>query len=226
MINWAIRYQPILHELQHLKPACVLEVGSGSEGLQLFWRGKVVGIDLEFKRRTIHEGVIASGLALPIAGRSCPVVVCCDMLEHVCPDLRRQVVNQLAQATGETLLLTFPCGEAAERMYRSLAAGYRQANLPSWLAEHLKYRLPDPQEIMGWLREMGWHPTMTWYESISTHKTLLNLELKVGGKYISYSLMRIIGPWLAPLIPIPGHDPKLRVLIKAARDSRKEENQR
>lgn len=216
MINYAIRYRPILQELEHRQPAFVLDVGSGPEGLGMFWRGEVVGSDLAFKRRPLHRGVVASGLALPFAAQGCPVVVSCDMLEHVPPPERRAAVREMARVAGEALLLTFPSGQAAERMYQSLARELGAAS-PEWLQEHLAHGLPDGAQVAAWLREEGWRVEQSWYESAAAHGALMHWEVRWYVKLLTYALMRVAGPWLAPRWPIPSGGAPLRVLIRAER---------
>src|SRR6266498_1311702 len=97
MLNWAIRYQPILKELSNYPAKKVLEVGSGPEGLAMFWRGNVVGVDSIFKRRPIHRAIQASALSLPFCDRAWRIVVSCDMLEHIHPSVRSQAVKEISR---------------------------------------------------------------------------------------------------------------------------------
>ncbi len=216
MINYAIRYQPILREVARRQPAFVLDVGSGPEGLGMFWRGTVIGSDLAFKRRPLHRGVVASGEALPFAARGCPVVVSCDMLEHVPPPARHAAVVEMARVAGEALLLTFPSGQAAARVYEELARAWGSTS-PPWLLEHLEHGLPEGEQVAGWLRDGGWQVTVTHFESAAAHAALLRWERRGPVKLLTYSLMRLAGPWLAPRWPIPSEGPTLRVFIRAER---------
>ena len=217
MINWAIRYQPIVKELQHIQPPWVLDVGSGAEGIKLFWRGNVNGIDLHFKRRPLHRGTIASILDLPLADQSCPVVVCCDLLEHIQPDRREQMLSELTRVVKGHLLLGFPSGETAMQTYQSIANSYGRRRRPEWLREHLELGLPDAHQIEDWLNEAGWDTKIIWYESARLHKLLISLEIRFGGKFLTYSLMRLIGPEVISRLNFSDKEPKMRVLIKASR---------
>jgi len=215
MINWAVRYQPILIELKSLQPSWVLDVGSGPEGLKLFWRGEVIGVDLRFKRLPIHHGINASGLALPFADNSSPVVVSCDMLEHVPPGERECAIAQLARVTNKTLLITFPSGETSEVVYQELASQFKSKNMPLWLKEHLEYGLPEERKVVDWLMAAGWIVKTRWYESAIAHKKLMCWENQYPGKFITYILMRLVGPLIAPRLLVPSSGPNLRVFIKA-----------
>lgn len=216
MFNHAIRYHPIARELEQWRGLRVLEVGSGPEGLALFWRGAVVGSDVVFKRRPLHRAVMASGLHLPFADRSFPVVVSCDMLEHVEPAARCTAVVEMARVAGQELLLAFPSGSAASAVYEELAVAWAPS-LPQWLEEHLANGLPVADEVVAWLQAEGWEISVQWYESAAAHRDLMLLENHWLVKLGSYSLMRLAGPWLVRQAICPAPGPWLRVLIKAIR---------
>ncbi len=216
MINIAIRYRPILEELQKLQPDWVLEVGSGSEGLRMFWPGLVIGADIEFRRRPLHQAVQASGLALPLRSASCPVVVSCDMLEHVAPCQREVVVSEMARVAADALLVSFPSGEPAMCVYRGLAAEIGVAP-PRWLREHLDNGLPEAEPVAGWLQAAGWAVSSAWYESAQAHARLLRWESRLPVKLLTYGTMRLLGRSLVWRVPMTSPGPKLRVLIKAER---------
>ncbi len=219
MLNHAIRYRPIVAALERQRPARVLEVGSGPEGLAMFWRGVVVGVDVGFKRKPLHHAVSASAVALPFPYQSWPVVVSCDMLEHIPPGLRHAAIVELTRVTGKTLYLAFPSGKDAWATYQRLAQALR-GRIPPWLAEHLRYGLPEADEVIKWFEDMGWHTDVTWYESAAMHFRLMYME--AGWiKYVTYGAARALGPWLLRLLPHPSLSPEpdghLRVLIEARR---------
>ena len=215
MINWAARYQPIVKELQSQKPAWTLEVGSGPEGLKMFWRDRVVGVDLNFKRSPIHCAVEAAGSALPFANESSPMVVSCDLLEHIHPLERRAFVLDLSRVARDSLLLAFPSGERAAQVYRDFGMRFGAADMPVWLRQHLEYGLPEADEVAGWLEKDGWRVTSAWYESALSHSRLLRWEMIFPGKFFTYSLMRLMGPYLISRMKFSSEPPYLRVLIKA-----------
>jgi hypothetical protein len=217
MLNWAIRYQPFVKELKHLQPSWVLDVGSGAEGIKLFWRGSVRGIDLHYKRRPLHQGIRASILRVPLPKHSCPVVISCDLLEHIHPDQRQRVIAELNRVSREHLIIGFPSGDAAMQTYQTIAQGYSNHRRPIWLQEHLDLGLPKANQVGKWLQEAGWETELTWYESTRLHKVLIDLELRFGVKLLTYSLMRLIGPELITRLTIPEEKPHIRVMIKATR---------
>jgi hypothetical protein len=214
MINWALRYQTIVQRLDQIQPARVLDVGSGPEGLSMFWHGCVVGVDWAFKRRPLHTGIQASALALPFRDQAFPAVVSSDVLEHIQPDLRHNAIMECQRVCQTDLLLTFPSGLAAEQAYRWLAR--RVQPQPVWLQEHLKNGLPDANRVADWLQALGWQVEMLWSEDAMMHVRLVRWEETAIGKLIDYSLSRLFGRWFAPRLPMPRGVP-LRVFIHARR---------
>jgi hypothetical protein len=216
MINFAVRYQPILALLAAAQPPQVLEVGSGPEGLALFWPGQVVGIDLAFKRTPLHQPLRGSMLALPFATRSWATVISCDTLEHIPINLRRQAIAELARVAGQTLLVAFPSGAAAASCYQQLAHELGQP-LPGWLVEHLTYGLPDAAQVADWLFETGWSVRTCWYESTASHRRLMRWETRRWIQPVTYGLTRLAGSWLVKHWPATRTGPFLRALLIARR---------
>lgn len=219
MLNTAIRYQPILREIAQINPARVLEVGSGPEGLALFWRGSVTGVDVQFKRRVLHRPVQGSAIALPFANRSWPLTVCCDALEHLPAGLRSQAVDELMRVTEYRLLLAFPTGQAAQACYETMARTIRPP-LPMWLQEHLLYGLPETTPIIHQLQGANWRTRVCWYEQVESHKRLMIWETGPV-KFLTFGLALLLGPILPALLPPISCDTEpngyLRILISASR---------
>ncbi len=217
MINQALRYQPVVRLLRAASPDRVLEVGSGPEGLAMFWRGPVLGVDVHFKRRPIHPSIAASATALPFADRTWPVVLSCDMLEHVPPTARPQAVAEMARVTGGTLYLAFPSGFPAWQTYLRLADRLDKRT-PGWLREHLQYGLPDAHEVVEELRRLGFRVSLYWYEDVDLHYRMAMIENGVL-RYFTYALARVAGPALVRILPSLSlslqQDNHLRALILA-----------
>lgn len=228
MLSYLPRYYPIWQELKQFsqsRPAgevgkqykpVVLEVGSGAEGLALFWKGPLVGVDVRFKRWPMAQGVAGSALRLPFAEASFPLVISCDMLEHLPGEMRQAAVLEMIRVCGESLLLAFPSGAAAWGMYQRLAKKWDQV-LPPWLEEHLVFGLPASEDVADWLQQAGWKVETLWYESAAEHFRRILWERAGLQRWISYLAARAFGPWLirreqnrAPVDP-------LRVLIHARR---------
>lgn len=216
MINWAIRYRPVLEEIKRVRPQVVLEVGSGPEGLSLFWRGKVIGVDVEFKRRPLLLAVRATACALPFRDRSWPLVLSCDTLEHIPPPKRRLAITEMARVSEKNLMVVFPSGQAAQDCYGALARRFK-GSLPPWLEEHVAYPLPAAAEVERWLEADGWRVRTIWYESVEKHLRLARWESYLPVQVLTYSLMRVAGRWLAPRWPVDFQGNLVRALLVAER---------
>jgi hypothetical protein len=178
----------------------------------------VVGVDLAFKRRPLHQALRASMTALPFSSRRWPLVVSCDTLEHVPVELRQRAVEELARVADRTLLLAFPSGPAAANCYRRLAQEI-SSPMPGWLAEHLAFGLPDAEQVAGWLRRAGWAVTIAWSESAASHHRLMRWETRRPVQLVTYGLTRLAGPWLAKYWPVTERGELLRALLVARRKS-------
>lgn len=145
MLNWLLRYQPIIRMVDDLQPKSILDVGSGWHGLSWYRAGTVVQTDLLFEgmRPAGHAGrplfVAASAEALPFPSRSFDVVVCSDLMEHLPTHLRSACVRELTRVARNAVIIGFPAGEAAAKADRFNARFlHRNRDLPVWLREHLE----------------------------------------------------------------------------------------
>jgi len=160
LLNWAVRYFPILRVLKRhaVGEGRILEVGSGCFGLAHFYRGQVVGCDLSFPYPTQDNllPVRCSGARLPFADSSFEAVVASDVLEHIPPELRRQVISEALRVTRKLAVFAFPCGGDAH----ALDEGFLQFHLkhgippPPWLQEHVQYAFPAKDLFEGFAD--GW----------------------------------------------------------------------
>ncbi len=149
MLNRAARFFPILQELRFHLPdgGAVLEVGSGSMGLGEFWKIPFVGCDLSFSSRPVANmrAVQCSAHQLPFRDRSFDAVVVSDVMEHIPPGLRKQVVSEVLRVSRRVAVFGHPCGPAAFELDRKLCYAYQSRRLPTpvWLEEHMLHPFPD-----------------------------------------------------------------------------------
>src|SRR5258708_1388833 len=126
MLNWAARYYPILRELNpHLsETGTLLEIGSGSIGIGKFRRVPFVGCDTKFQSppKAPMVPVVASGASLPFGDRSFDAVVASDVLEHVPPQKRWDVVSEALREARRVAVFGFPHGPAAFELDQALYA--------------------------------------------------------------------------------------------------------
>ncbi len=161
MLNQVLRYTTVLSQLQRSEGGQLLEVGSGSRGIAGYlgsgWN--ITACDISFDDYGApHVGdgrgvtrVIGSAHKLPFEADSFDAVIALDLLEHIPPDDRAQVMSELRRVTRELLVVGCPCGLAAEKADRDLAAFYarRSRRPPGWLVEHLEHGLPRTGNLMS-----------------------------------------------------------------------------
>jgi SAM-dependent methyltransferase len=167
MLNWIMRYQPVIKLLDELGAEKVLDVGSGWYGLSWYWPRSVVQTDLYFtgdapspvERAGTAEFVPATAEALPFADKSFDYAVSLDMMEHLPADIRGKAVAELARVSRMGFVIGYPVGDAAARLDRRLAKMWSVtpgAAVPDWLEEHLaQAAYPDRDTLVAALPP-GW----------------------------------------------------------------------
>lgn len=146
----AMRYLPIIRMIDSPERP-ILEVGSGSSGLAPYIRRPIIGVDMSFEPpvHPLLTPIVGSATRLPFEDCSQWVVVSTDMLEHIAPHLRAQVVDELVRVTREQLIIGVPTGAGAEAQDCLLARLYvrehRAAN--PFLTEHVENGLPTRSDL-------------------------------------------------------------------------------
>jgi hypothetical protein len=181
LLNRAARFFPILRELRSNLPSggTLLEVGSGAVGLGEFWAVPFVGCDLTFSSRPLENmrAVQCSGHQLPFADGAFDGVVVSDVMEHVMPEHRRQVVSEVLRVARTVAVVGYPCGPLAFEIDRRLYREYRSQNLapPVWLEEHMLHTFPDE----GLFAELptGWNRRILPNETLDFHYWMMRTEM-------------------------------------------------
>jgi SAM-dependent methyltransferase len=187
MLNWAARYYPILRVLKQrlAETDSLLEVGSGSVGIGMFYQGPFVGCDISFPThpKAPMLPVVASATTLPFGDRSFDAVVVSDVLEHVPPDQRMVVVREALRVVRKVAVFGFPSGQAAAECDRKLADAYdgRQGK-PAWLQEHMLYQ-PFPTEDLFEELQHEWRISSFNNENVVFHNWVMRQEMHQLGLY-------------------------------------------
>lgn len=140
VLNWALRYQPIVELVDRLGARTVVDVGSGPHGLSEYWNGSVIHTDLHFPVAP-RDGVLAVASRaeqLPFRDDAFDVAVSVDLFEHLPLEVRPRAVTELLRVSRGPVIVAFPCGDAARRADRVLSRliGVAGAQRPGWLVEH------------------------------------------------------------------------------------------
>lgn len=148
-----IRYAPIVDEIlgSGLASPSILEIGSGTQGIALYLPFRVTGVDLRFDGdvQPNLDPVCQSGTDIPFGDGSFDYVVSVDMLEHVPPEDRREVVREMIRVARRKVFLAVPCGASAEQQDRKLNDIYFESrgSYYRYLQEHVLHGLPGVEEI-------------------------------------------------------------------------------
>jgi SAM-dependent methyltransferase len=196
VLNRAARFFPILRELRAQLPqgGTLLEVGSGSLGLGEFWSGTFVGCDVAFPSAPVGNmrPVRCSGHQLPFPDGTFDAVVVSDVMEHVPPDLRKQVVEEVLRVAAKVVVLGYPCGPQAFELDRKLYGDYQRQNLspPVWLQEHMLHSFPG-ETLFDELPTV-WKTKVVPNESLEFHYWMMRKEMFRLWNFSFRLLLRIV----------------------------------
>ena len=183
MLNRAARYFPILREMRRTvgisRGSRVLEVGSGSIGLGEFYPFQFVGCDVGFvgRPRSPMLAVKCSGTKLPFRDRSFDAVVVSDVMEHVPPEWREEIVREALRVSCRLAVIAYPSGAAAFDADRRLRRDYlrRKVRPPVWLDEHMMHPFPE-RDLFARL-PAGWRVEELPNERLSFHYRMMRMEM-------------------------------------------------
>jgi SAM-dependent methyltransferase len=195
VLNWAVRYYPILRILKSeglLREGSLLEMGSGPIGIGGFRNVPFIGCDLSFafKPKAPMFPMRASAAELPFADEIFDVVLSSDVLEHVPPPLRAKVISEALRVSRKLVIFAFPCGQAAWESDRELMETYKRFNrkAPEWLVEHMDAPFPGP-EVFGNVK--GWSVEQVGNENLRFHAWLMVKEMSRSFSYVTSRCIRL-----------------------------------
>lgn len=151
----ALRYLSVVRELSKSHAESVLEVGSNGLGCAPYLKQRVVGLDIHFAP-PFHPDLVAvrgSAMAIPFADRSFDAAISLDMLEHIEPQSREQVVYELLRVAKSQVCIGVPCGEAAHLQDEELAREYRKRHGKDfhYLVEQISYGVPEKRDVLDYI---------------------------------------------------------------------------
>jgi hypothetical protein len=204
MLNWAARYYPILRVLRthgFSDQGSLLELGCGPVGVGLYRKVPFTGCDLQFKDPVAWPmtAVEASAADLPFADKSYDIVLASDMLEHIPPELRKEVIKESLRVADKLVIFGFPCGRSAHESDEELKRYYltKKLPVPEWLEEHMTAEFPE-SDIFGDVP--GWDVTSFGNENLGFHRWMMHMEFMRGFVKLSKACMRFAQKPLAWLL--------------------------
>lgn len=197
----------------------ILEVGCGSYGLAYFWRKKLTGCDVEFPQKPLKliRAVVALGSNLPFPDRSFDSVIASDVLEHVRPDQRRAVVQEILRVCRKVAILGFPSGVVAHRVDESLLRDCKRWGItpPKWLLEHMDNPFPDRSLFDGIPAE--WKVRSFGNEHVSFHHWMMRKELRGPWNRLFKLLLSLFPSLVEQGLRLADREPYYRLIFVAIR---------
>lgn len=135
----------------------IVEVGAGNAGLGFLLKCSVLAIDLAFNAEVLRQcnpylvPVIGNGTRLPLGNDTMEAALSLDSIEHVPPNFRKQAIHELMRVASRRVVISVPCGDAANDADRRLIQWYRSryGDNGFWLTEHVDNGLPTEAFMRG-----------------------------------------------------------------------------
>jgi hypothetical protein len=201
LLNWAVRYYPILRTLKRhglLESGTLLEIGSGPYGIGTFRKVPFTGCDVLFPEEAVWPmtPMVASAADLPLADNSFDVVLASDVLEHIPPEIREKVISESLRVAKHLVIFGFPCGVEAHKVDEALRDDYLKVGreVPIWLEEHMHAPFPEPTLFKNLPPE--WKVVQFGSENQKFHMWMVQQER--SGKLVVrlYGELRERAPWM------------------------------
>jgi SAM-dependent methyltransferase len=181
MLDRCPRYLPILEFLEGRSVDSILEVGCGPRGLGEFRSEDFIGCDVSFppERSQCLIPVVAKGQSLPFRDETFDLVLCQDTLEHVPPDCRIALVEELLRVSRKHVIVGFPRGKwalLADRVYRFYHERIRCFPPVDWVTEHMKIPPVDVREFENFLNSHPLSIRRINRENVAMHVLLIAVE--------------------------------------------------
>ncbi len=168
----------------------VLEVGSGPVGISHYWKGKVVGLDIDVQKKKSKNLLLVKGTAiqLPFRDKEFDCTIAIDFLEHIPQGCRKKAVLEMIRVTKKDIVVGVPCGDKAiewenkaRKVYEKKINEWKRENLIRaslvkqrgvFLIEHENMGLPSEQWLLKMVEEAAQESTGTFNIKVSDNESL------------------------------------------------------
>jgi SAM-dependent methyltransferase len=164
-LHQVARLAPVLDLVRDAPSGPVLDVGSGDATIAPYLSRDrpVTAVDYQMPEDQRHrleaicaDVVDADARQLPFHDDSFDVSVAIDLMEHIPPDGRTDVLLELARVTRRRVIVAGPAGPAARAADAAMFSVYsKRAEIPVWLREHRELGLPSLEDLTGPLAAFG-----------------------------------------------------------------------
>ena len=166
----ALRYLPMVEYIKHRqtyqkRPGLsrkdqafsVLEVGSGGLGIAPYLKIPVTGVDVKFETPFHPQLIRVIGKAekLDFADKSFDVVISSDMLEHLPPKKRQEVIYEMIRVAKSGVIVGVPCGAQSSQQDMEFRQEYLKIHKKEFpfLSEQVEYGLPGETDIISYINK-------------------------------------------------------------------------
>lgn len=199
-----LRYLPISDEILggKIREPSILEVGSGSKGITPYIPYEITGMDIAFRGPIAKKlkPVVQSSTTLPFPDRSFDYLVSVDMLEHVPPARRFEVITEMLRVADKRIFIAVPCGKGAEIQDKVLDDLYVRCKGErlDFLREHVEHGLPSKGEMLSFINtaasQLGRSLVVSAVPNVNLRVRLFYMKLWIIPK--SYLFFNALSPLL------------------------------
>jgi Methyltransferase domain len=221
LIGHAVRYFPILRLLRReISPGfSILEIGSGPYGVGEYYPHPFVGCDSNFSEtpRRPMLPVVASGLQLPFQDWSFDAVIASDVIEHVPPTSRQNVLREVLRVARKIALIGYPCGPRAYALDKRLWTDCqrRKMPVPKWLEEHMLYPFPDETLFEG--LDHGWVVRSAGNDNLWFHDWIVRRTMHPRWEHMFQVVERVAPRCLERVLMLADREPCYRRIFALTR---------
>jgi SAM-dependent methyltransferase len=165
------------------------------------------------------RAVRCSGERLPFNDGTFDAVVVSDVLEHVPPGDRKQVISEVLRVARKVAVFGYPCGQRAFELDQKLHRDYQSRNAPPpvWLEEHMLHPFPDENLLIDLPR--GWDREVVPNESLKFHYRMMKTEMSQPWNRALRLALRIMPGFIEKLLQHVDREPSYRKIFVLTRQS-------